>query len=298
MEAYQTYLQPSVVAQLENLELRARLVVEGFITGLHKSPYHGFSVEFAEHRQYRPGDELKYIDWKIYSRTNRYYVKQFEEETNLRSMIAVDCSASMGYASEGNITKFQYATYLAAALAYMIMKQKDAVGISLYDSEVTTYLPSRAKMSYIRELISALDTAKPANITGTSQALDKLAERISRRSLVVIISDFFDEPESVYSALKHFRHQKHDVLVIQLLDPREMDFQMGWAATFKDMETGEELITQPLQIQQAYKQAVTKHIESLKRECYNANIDYLLVNTVDPFDKVLLEYLAKRRMVG
>jgi len=213
-------------------------------------------------------------------------------------MIAVDCSASMGYASEGNITKFQYATYLAAALSYLVMKQKDAVGLSLYDTEVKTYLPSRAKMSYIRELITALDTATPANQTGTSQALDKLAERISRRSFVVIISDFFDEPESIYSALKHFRHQKHDVLVVQLLDPKEMDFSFGWAATFKDVETGEELITQPLQIQQAYKKAVKTHIESLKRECHNANIDYLLVNTADSFDKVLMEYLAKRRMLG
>lgn len=298
MEAYQKYLQPEVVAQLQNMELRARLVVEGFITGLHRSPYHGFSVEFAEHRQYRPGDEIKYIDWKIYSRTDRYYVKQFEEETNLRSMIAVDCSASMGYASEGNITKFQYATYLAASLSYLVMKQKDAVGIALYDTEVKTYLPSRAKMSYIRELIHALDSATPASTTGTAQALDRLAERISRRSLVVIMSDFFDEPESVYSALKHFRHQKHDVLVVQILDPRELDFKFGWAATFKDMESSEEIITQPFQVQAAYSNAVQQFINNLKRECHNSNVHYLLVNTAEPFDKVLTEYLVRRKNLG
>lgn len=283
-----------MVAQLENMELRARLVVEGFITGLHRSPFHGFSVEFAEHRQYRPGDEIKYIDWKIYSRTDRYYVKQFEEETNLRSMIAVDCSGSMNYTSGGTVTKYEYATYLASALAYLILRQKDACGIALYNNEVTTYLPARAKMSYIRELIHAIDAAEPAGTTGTASALDLLAERINRRSLVVIISDFFDDIESVSSALKHFRHQRHDVLAIQVLDPREVDFDFGWAASFKDMETQEEIITQPFHIRQSYEQAMKTFIADLKRSCYAVNVDYLQVTTNEPFDKALTGYIAKR----
>ncbi len=295
MDAHQKYLQPDVVARLESLELRARLVVEGFITGLHRSPFHGFSVEFAEHRQYRPGDEIKYIDWKIYSRTDRYYVKQFEEETNLRSVIAVDCSASMGYASPGHISKFQYATYLAAALGYLIMRQKDAAGLALYDTEVLQYLPPRAKLSYIRELINALDATKPANATGTATALDRLAERISRRSFVIIISDFFDDISAISSALKHFRHQRHDVLAIQVVDPREVDFNFGWAANFRDLESQEELVTQPLHIQQAYQSAMTDFVQQLKRECHSMNIDFLQINTITPFDRALTEYLVKRR---
>lgn len=297
MESYTKYLEPSTVAQLASFELRARLVVEGFITGLHRSPFHGFSVEFAEHRQYRPGDEIRYIDWKIYSRTNRYYVKQFEEETNLRSVIAVDCSSSMAYKSEGNISKFAYATYLSAALSYLMMKQKDAAGLALFDTEVQTYLPPSSKMSYIGEILRTLDKAKPSNATGLNRALDRLADRISRRSLVIIISDFFDEPESVFSALKHFRHQKHDVLAVQLLDPREVDFNFGTAATFKDMESGEELVTHPYQIQHAYATEVQKYITALKRECYSHNIDYLQVDTSQPFDKVLREFLVKRSSV-
>ncbi len=295
MDVHQKYLQPDVVARLESLELRARLVVEGFITGLHRSPFHGFSVEFAEHRQYRPGDEIKFVDWKIYSRTDRYYVKQFEEETNLRSVVVVDSSASMGYASEGHVTKFNYATCLAAALNYLILKQKDAAGLAVYDTEVRHYFPPRAKMSYIRELISTLDSVRPANKTGTAAALDRLAERISRRSFVVIISDFFDDLEAIRSALKHFRHQRHDVLAIQVLDPRERDFNFGWAATFRDVESGEELVTQPFQIQQAYKGAVENFIASLKRECYGMNIDFLQLTTDTPYDRALSEYLVRRR---
>lgn len=295
MEAYQKYLQPETVAQMENMEMRARLVVEGFITGLHRSPFHGFSVEFAEHRQYRPGDEIKYIDWKIYSRTDRYYVKQFEEETNMRAVVAVDTSGSMGYASQGNITKFQYATYLASALMYLILKQKDAAGVALYSNEITTYLPPRAKLSYVRELITAIDSSQPSNTEGTALALSRIAERVARRSLVIIISDFFDDIENVASALKHFRHQKHDVLAIQVLDPREVDFDFGWAATFKDMETAEEIVSHPFQIQQSYKQAVSDFITNLKRECYNINVDYLQVLTNQPFDKALTEYIAKRK---
>ncbi len=295
VEAYQKYLQPDVVAKLDSLELRARLVVEGFITGLHRSPFHGFSVEFAEHRQYRPGDEIRYIDWKIYSRTDRYYVKQFEEETNLRSVVVMDCSASMAYQSPGHISKFEYASYVAASLSYLIMKQKDAAGLALYDTEVREYLPPRAKMSYLRELLSALHAVKPARETGTAAALDRLVERISRRSLVVILSDFFDDPESIISTLKHFRHQRHDVLAIQILDPREVDFDFGWAATFKDMESGEELVTQPYHIRNSYSATMQEFMQRLRRECYNLNVDILQIQTDTPFDRALTEYLVKRR---
>lgn len=289
-----TYLQPSTVAQLANIELRARLIVEGFITGLHRSPYHGFSVEFAEHRQYQPGDDLRYMDWKLVGRADRYYVKQFEEETNLRAMIAIDSSASMKFSSTGNISKFQYASYLAAALAYLMIKQQDAVGLALYDKEIRSYLPSRSKRSYIQEILKTLEYAVPSGETGTSAALNLLAERISRRGLVIILSDFFDERESIVNALKHFRHKGHEVIAMQILDPRERDFNFGWDATFKDLETGEEMVTQPYQIRKGYADAMKNYCDTLKRECLQRGIEYILLDVSQPFDTALREYLGKR----
>ncbi len=292
---YRKYLRPDVIAKISNLELRARLVVEGFITGLHRSPYHGFSVEFAEHRQYGSGDEVKNIDWKVYGRTNKYYIKQFEEETNLRCIIALDSSASMNFASKGNISKFEYASYLSAALAYLILKQRDSVGLALYDTEIKTFLPSRSKQSYISEILRQIDSTVPANQTGTAQALDLLAERINRRGLVIIMSDFFDEPKSVLTALKHFRHKQHEILAFQILDPREIDFKFSTSATFKDIETGEEIITQPYHIQKAYSSAMKDFISNIKKECLNHSIDYQLISTSTSFDKALRDYLTKRK---
>lgn len=295
MNDYRKYLQPDIIAQLGNIELKARLVVEGFITGLHRSPYHGFSVEFAEHRQYRSGDEIRHIDWKAYGRTNRYYVKQFEEETNLRCTLAVDSSASMGFSSKGYITKFEYAAYLAAALAYLMIQQRDATGLAMYDTEIRSFLPPRSKQSYIREILRQLETAKPDNQTGTSGALDRLAEQIKRRGLVIVISDFFDDVHSVMNALAHFRHKGHEVIAFHILDPREIDFKFGKAANFKDLETGEELVTQPYQLQQIYAKTIKDFIAQIKKGCHSHNIEYHLIDTSTPFDKALRDYLTKRK---
>ncbi len=295
MNDYRKYLRPDIIAQLKNIELKARLVVEGFITGLHRSPYHGFSAEFAEHKQYSHGDELRHIDWKVYARTDRYYVKQYEEETNMRGIIAVDSSASMGYASKGRISKFEYASYLAAALAYLMIKQRDSVGLALYDTEIKKYLPPRSKPSYINEILRSLDSATTENKTGTSSALDRLAEQVKRRGLIIIMSDFFDDPDSVLKALKHFRHRNHEVIAFQILDPREIDFKLGPGATFKDIETGEELVTQPYQIQKTYSKAVRDFNEEIKRGCFQHRIDYHLIDTSMPFDKALRDYLVKRK---
>lgn len=294
MDDYRRYLQPSVVAQLKNIELKARLVVEGFITGLHRSPYHGFSVEFAEHRQYNPGDEIKHIDWKVYARTDKYFVKEFEEETNLRCVIAIDKSGSMRYASKNNISKFEYSAYLAASLAYLLMKQRDAVGLALYDETLQTYLPPRSKTSYIAEILKVIDQTFPSEKTGTAKALNQLAEKIHRRGLVIIFSDFFDEPESVLNALKHFRHKKHEVIAFQILDPQEIEFKFSGSVLFKDMETAEGLQTQPVQLRQFYREKVQEFIQQIKRECYERNIDFNLVRTDEPFDKALRQYLTKR----
>lgn len=294
MKDYRKYLRPETAAQIQNFEMIAKLVVEGFITGLHRSPYHGFSVEFAEYRQYRHGDETKNIDWKVFGRTERYYVKQFEEETNLRAMIAMDTSASMSYASKGHISKFDYAAYLSAALAMLLIKQRDAVGLTLYDTEIRKILMPNSKPSFISAILKSLSEVKPSNQTETATALDNLAERIKRRGLVIVLSDFFDDAESVLKALKHFRHRNSEVIVFQILDPRELDFNFGFGANFIDMESGEEILTQPYQIKNAYSQAVTEFTHKIKKECINHNIDYNLITTDQPFDKALRSYLAKR----
>lgn len=296
-EEYRQYLQPGVVAKLANMELRARLVVEGFITGLHKSPYHGFSVEFAEHRQYMPGDEIKHIDWKIYGKTDRYYIKQYEEETNLKAYIVLDASRSMAYASPGNVTKVEYAAYLAASLSYMMIKQQDAVGLAVFDERVTTYLPPHATKAYLRQILVALHHVQASNRTGAGRSLHQVADRIRRRGLVIVISDLFDKPDEVIAALKHFRHKKNEVIVMHVLDPLERSFAFGSDAMFKDMETGEQLMTQPWQIQKAYQREFQSFVERYKRECRENYVDYVLMDTATPFDVALTEYLHKRERI-
>ncbi len=297
-EDYRQYLQPHVVSKLANMELRARLVVEGFITGLHKSPYHGFSVEFAEHRQYMPGDEIRHLDWKIYGRTGRYYIKQFEEETNLKSYIVLDASRSMAYASPGNLTKIEYAAYLVAALAYMMIKQQDAVGLAMFDEKITGYLPPHATKGYLRQILVALEHLQAGNRTGAAKSLHQVADRIRRRGLVIVVSDLLDNPAEVIGALKHFRHKKNEVIVMHVLDPMERSFAFGNDAIFKDMETTERLMTQPWQIERAYRHEMAAFIERYKRECRENYVDYVLLDTQTPYDVALVEYLSKRERIS
>jgi uncharacterized protein (DUF58 family) len=296
-----TYLQPDVVSKLANMELRARMVVEGFITGLHKSPYHGFSVEFAEHRQYMPGDEIRRIDWKVYGKTDRYYIKQYEEETNLKSYIVLDASASMSFTSgaqAGGVTKGAYASYIAASLSYLMMQQRDAVGLLTYDDAIRSVIPPHATKAHLRRILIELEHLTPSNRTKTGFALHRLAERMPRRGLVIVLSDLFDDPAQVLAALKHFRHNNHEVLVMQILDPLERSFAFGGDAVFKDVETGEEMPTQPYQIQRVYRAEMERFLERYKRECRENNIDYVLLDTSMPFDTALVNYLNKRKRLG
>lgn len=298
LQDYRKYLKPEVVAKLSNMELVARLVVEGFITGLHKSPYHGFSVEFAEHRQYMPGDEIKHLDWKIYGRTDRYYIKQFEEETNLKSYLILDGSRSMAYASDGRLTKLEYGSYVAAALAQLMVQQRDAVGLTVFDENVRIHMPPHATKSYLKEILKQLGRLKAGKKTGTANSLHEVAERIKRRGLVIILSDLFDNPHEVMGALRHFRHKKNEVIVMQVLDPMERSFAFGRDAVFKDLETAEELMTQPWHIQKAYREEMKKFLESTKRDCRENDIDYVLLDTATPFDVALFEYLHRRQRLG
>jgi uncharacterized protein (DUF58 family) len=291
------YLDPKNVASLKSLELKAKLVVEGFITGLHKSPYHGFSVEFSEHRAYRPGDEIRHIDWQVYGRSNKYYVKQFEEETNLRCTLILDSSRSMKFASEGNISKFDYSIYLAGSLAYLMNHQRDAVGMAVFNDEIVDFMPARSKSSYMAQILKRISEIEPSNKTGMASSLDKLAERIKRRGLVVIFSDLFDELDSISNALKHFRHKNHEVILFHILDEKELDFNFSSGSTFLDLETGDKILTQPQQIKKAYTEAVEDYIEKIKEICYKQNVDYHLTITNQDFDKALLGYLAKRQRI-
>ena len=291
---YQQYLRPEVISRLQNMELRARLVVEGFITGLHQSPYHGFSVEFAEHRQYMPGDEIKRIDWKIVGRTDRFYVKQYEEETNLKAYLLLDASASMRFSAEGRISKFSYGAYLAAALSYLMIQQRDAAGLCIFDEEIRTYMPPHSTRSYLQQILKTLEATQPGSKTRMDTPLNSVAERLKRRGLVIVISDLFDDPDSVFAAFKHFRHDKHEMIVFHVLDPLERTFAFGADALFTDMETGESLASQPYHMRKAYQEKMAEFIERYKKGCREQLIDYVQLDTSTPFDKALFEYLAKR----
>lgn len=291
---YRAYLNPSTISKLNSLELKARMVVEGFMVGFHKSPYHGFSVEFSQHRPYMQGDDLKNVDWKVYGKTEKYFIKQYEEETNLKSYIILDTSRSMEFKSENNISKLNYGIILAAALSYLMNKQQDAVGLALYSEKVTKILPPKASKTYLQELLKQLSSITAAEKTNTASSLGEIAEKIRRRGLVIIISDFFDDIDTVVKSLKKFSYKKNEVIVFQILDPLERSFAFGKDAIFKDMETLEEMTTQPYQIQKAYKEAMLEFTGKIKRECLNANFDYNLIDTSTPFDTALYTYIQKR----
>ncbi len=291
---YRNLLNPSIIPKINSLELRARLVVEGFMVGLHKSPYHGFSVEFTQHRPYMQGDGLKDVDWKVYGKTEKFFIKQYEEETNLKSYILLDVSKSMDFSSGDSVSKLDYASTLAAALSYLMIKQQDAAGLTLYSNKIVQHLPPKAARPYLHQILRTLSLANPSDTTNTATCLNSVAEKIKRRGLVIIISDLFDDVSSIISALKHFSYNKNEVIVFQILDPMERSFAFGKDAIFKDMETEEEMTTQPYQIQKAYKLAMEEFVNTIKRECLNSNIDYNLIETSAPFDKALLSYIQKR----
>jgi uncharacterized protein (DUF58 family) len=291
------YLEPQVVSRLSTMELRARLVVEGFITGLHRSPYHGFSVEFAQHRQYMPGDPIRHVDWKIFGRTDRYYIKQYEEETNLKSTILVDTSASMGFASEARLSKLTYSSYLAAALAYLMVQQRDAVGLGTFTDGLDAWLPPHATTPHLHRLLVSLERITAGGRTGGARALHQAADRMKRRGLVIVVSDLFDDEQEIVGALRHLRHRKNEVIVMHVLDPLERSFGFGKDALFRDMESGEDIRTQPLHIAREYRKSMQEFVDRIRRTCREHAIDYVLLDTATPYDVSLTEYLAKRARI-
>ncbi len=291
---YRQLLDPKIISKIARLDLRARYIVEGFLIGLHRSPYHGFSVEFSEHRPYMPGDEISRVDWKVYGKTDRFYIKQYEEETNLKSYILIDCSKSMDYSSNG-FTKFQYAITLGAAIAYLLFDQKDAVGLVLYSDEIKKIIEPRSSKINLIEIYKALVNSRPLGKTETSSCLGDVAEKIKKRGLIVVISDFFDALVNVESALKKFRFKQNEVITFQILDPQEINFAFTKDAIFKDLETSEELLTQPYQIRNSYNQLLNQFLGNLKRNLLNHKIDHNVILTTETFDKALLSFLKKRK---
>jgi uncharacterized protein (DUF58 family) len=290
------YLDPAVVAKLGRLDLKARLVVEGFLSGLHKSPFHGFSVEFVEHRPYLPGDPLKNLDWKVYAKSDRLYVKQFEDETNLRAHIVLDHSASMGYRSEeAPVSKLDYCRSLAAALAYLLMSQQDAVGIATFAETIDGIVPPRATSSHLETVLREMDRVGAGQRTALGPILHELAERVKRRGLVLLFSDLFAEPDEVLSGLKHFRHRRHEIIVYHVLDPAEWSFPFQDATTFVDSETGEEVAVEPWEIQRRYRDSLQRWTERYQKECGEQRVEYVRLLTTTPYDVALFRYLEKRR---
>jgi uncharacterized protein (DUF58 family) len=297
MAAASDYLSPEMMRKLENLALRSRFVVEGNRAGAHASPLKGASIEFADHRQYVKGDNLRNLDWKVFGRSERYYVRQFEEETTLRVHVIIDGSGSMNFAS-GQRTKYDYACRIAAALGYIVSKQQDSLGLSIYDHAVRQELPARGGRQHFRAFLGLLAAHRPGNLTDTGRALHALAGTISRRGLIVLMSDLFDDPDAVFRAIAHFRKKLHDVILLQVLDPAELELTFDRVTEFVDLETGERLELDPIQARPAYKAALTQFIDQCRERCAAMSVDYRLISTAESFEDFLCQYLAERRRLS
>jgi len=291
------YLKPEAVARMSNMTLVARSVVEGFISGLHKSPYHGFSVEFAEHREYVPGDELRHLDWQALARTDKYFIKQFEEETNLRCHILLDTSGSMAFKSDG-ITKFEYGAFLAASLAYLMIRQQDTVGLVTFDVDIRHRILPHSTTVHLNHLLRTLESVQPGGDTSISVVFHRLAETLKKRGLIIIISDLFDNEIEVMRALRHFRHKKHEVIIFHIFDKYEEDFPYDRLSNFIDLETGERLQVDPRYVREEYLKQMKAFVDTYKRDCSESFIEYVATNTAIPFDFMLTNYLSKRKRVG
>jgi uncharacterized protein (DUF58 family) len=287
------YLDPAMLDKFTLSPLIARLVVEGFINGLHKSPFHGFSVEFADHREYVAGDDLKYLDWQVFARTDRYYIKRYEEETNLRCYILLDRSASMAFGT-GRITKWDYGCFLATCLAYLMMKQQDAAGLSLFGAKPGLVLPPRCRTSHLRQMIQVMTANPPSGETNVAASLRALVRNLRRRGLIVLISDLVDDPAETLKSIRLLGGHGHDVIVFQVRDASEIDFPFDGATVFRDLETGEELEVDPAAVRESYMQNLAGENEHFRKGLLEAGIDYVPLNTRQPYDQALSAYLNRR----
>lgn len=275
------------------MELRARLVVDGALSGIHKSPYKGSSIEFLEHKEYSPGNEIKHIDWKVHAKTDKYYIKQFEEETNLKCYIFLDTSGSMGYKSAG-VSKFEYAATLAASLAYLLLKQSDLVGLISFSDKVLQYIPPRSRLTHLHVLLNAITELKTSGKSNISSVLNEFIEKIGRRSLIIILSDFFDDTKQILRQLKYFQFKKNEVILFHILDPYELTFPFEAITYFESMEDDRRILAEPKSIKDRYITEINRFIDQFKQACLENQIDYWLIDSSSPLDQSLIKFLARR----
>jgi uncharacterized protein (DUF58 family) len=295
MTSPEKYLRPEVIRQVARLDLRAKFIVEGFLSGLHASPFHGFSVEFSEHRKYVPGDDLKDLDWNVYAKTDKYYLKKFQAETNVTGYLAMDLSASMAYTYRQELTKFEYCICLAAALGYLMIHQQDPVGLVTFDTAIRTSIPPRSRRTQLGTILSVLANLKPAGTTDVAACLHQLASMIRGKSLILIFSDLLTDPEPVLQSLHHLRHRGHEVILFHVLDEAEVHFPFDGLIEFADIETPDKLTIDAKGMRVDYLSAVESFRATYRAECAKANIDYVATDTSVNFDKALLEYLVQRQ---
>jgi len=289
------FLDPRTLAKLQGLELRARSIVEGYVSGAHRSPYHGFSVEFAEHREYAPGDDLRYVDWKVFGKTDKVYLKQYEEETNLIAQLVLDTSESMRYQSaQAPLSKLEYAECVCAALAYLVLEQQDSIGLATFDSELRTMVRPSGNPSHFKQLLHVIQSAVPRRKTRTGPTFHDLAERLKRRGLVVVLSDLFDDLHSMLTGLKHLRHRRHEVIIFHVLDPAELEFPFGNTTLFHGLEEMPDVLTNPRALRQAYLDEFGRFLQSVRKGCRAEHIDYLLLRTDQSLEIALSSFLASR----
>jgi uncharacterized protein (DUF58 family) len=294
MTGAEQYLKPSVIRNVARLDLRARFIVEGFLTGLHASPFHGFSVEFSEHRRYAQGDDPKDIDWLVYAKTDRFYIKKYRAETNLSGYLLMDLSESMAYTYRQELTKFDYCICLAAALAYLMIHQQDPVGLMTFDQQLRASLPARSKRSQLGAMLALLSRAKPAGMTDVASNLRRVAAMIKHRSLFMLFSDLLCDADPVIEALRLLRHRGHDVIVFHVLDEAEVNFPFDALSDFEDPESGERLTVDAAGIRGDYLEALQELRNRYRRECFQVGADYVPLDTSMPFDRALVEYLSQR----
>ena len=288
------YLDPKILERIKRLDVRARLVVEGFITGQHKSPYSGFAVEFAGHREYSPGDEIKHIDWKVWSKTDRFYIKEYEEETNLKTTIIVDCSKSMGYAGDG-WRKFDYAATAGASLAHLLQHQGDAVGLVTFNTKVCEVLPPSSRLNHIKEMVHVLGETEPDDKTDVGDVFVELVEQVRSRGMVVIISDLFADLGQLRESLQQFRLRKHEVVVFHVMDRHELVFPFEDNTRFIGLESDDEVHADPRALRKSYLEIVGKYQDEVRRVCGRLGVDYALLDSGEPLDALLARYLAFRK---
>ncbi len=295
MENNLKFLDPRTLAKLQGLELRARSIVEGYTSGVHRSPYHGFSIEFAEHREYSPGDDLRYVDWKVFGKTDKFYLKQYEEETNLVSYMLVDTSESMRYQSaDAPLSKLEYAQCVATSLSYLILEQQDSVGMVTFDNEIRALVRASSNPSHLKQLLYVMENCEAQRKSQTGPIFHDLAERLKRRGLVLVLSDLFDNVDAMMAGLKHFRHRRHEVVVFQVLDPAELDFPFRQTTLFRGLEDLGDVLTDPKALRKAYLAEFNRFLQAVRKGCRAQNIDYVQLRTDQPLDVALSSFLAAR----